>query len=76
MIFRPGLNLSDDDIRKIASIVPGCTVNMIKNSQVERKLRLQMPAIIEGLEETHCKNDACISHPDHAEQVPPEFIKA
>lgn len=47
MLFRPDGDLGDEELKKLACIVPGCTVNFIKDSKVARKLRLHMPSRIQ-----------------------------
>jgi aspartate carbamoyltransferase len=76
LLFLPEIKeLSDSDIRRLAAATPGCTVNIINNNRVIRKLRLSLPPRIHDIDGTGCKNDACISHFSHLENVPPEFIR-
>ncbi len=67
--------LDDDDILKLASIAPGCTLNAIKNNKIFEKIRLSIPKEIEGLKGTACKNNSCISHEEHYEGIQPEFYR-
>lgn len=76
LLFLPELKeLSDPDLKRLAALTGGCTVNFIKNDAVDRKLRLSSPPRIYKIDGTGCKNDACISHHTHNENVPPEFIR-
>jgi len=76
IIFRPEREeFSPSEIKKLAAIAPGCTLNIIRGSRVVRKLRLHMPPKVYKLDSVSCKNPDCISHPSHSENVPPEFIR-
>jgi aspartate carbamoyltransferase len=76
LIFLPELGgLSDSDVRRLAAVTAGCTVNIVKDNKVSRKLRLTSPPRIYKIEGTGCTNNACISHTDHWEHVPTEFIR-
>lgn len=76
LLFLPEIKeLSNSDIRRLAAATPGCTVNIIKDNKVVRKLVLSLPPRIYGIEGTGCKNNSCISHYSHSENVPPEFIR-
>ncbi len=61
------------DLKKLAAISPGCTLNMVKDGEVVRKYRLAMPPRIYNFDEISCRNPNCVSHPGHKEGVPPEF---
>ncbi|MBC8452384.1 MAG: aspartate carbamoyltransferase [Spirochaetes bacterium] len=74
IIFRPdheGLDTSD--MKRLAAISPGCTINIIKNGAIQEKYRLHLPPKIYNLQGLSCSNPACISHPDHHELVPARF---
>jgi len=74
LIFRPGHpELSDPEIRRLAAVSPGATINMIRGGSVSRKLRLEMPARIYDMEALICSNKACITHPINQEPVLPSF---
>ncbi len=76
LIFLPeSRDLSQSDLRRLAAVTAGCTVNIIKDNKVTRKLRLTSPPRIYKIKGTGCTNDACISHDSHAEHVPPEFVR-
>ncbi|MCP5103114.1 MAG: aspartate carbamoyltransferase [bacterium] len=76
LVFLPeSKELSERDLKRLAAVTAGCTVNIVKDNKVARKLRLSVPPRIYKIGGTACTNDACISHPRHSEYVPPEFIR-
>ncbi len=76
LIFLPEVQeLSPSDVRRLAAVTAGCTVNFIKNNKVVKKLRLTSPPRIYKIKGTGCTNTHCISHASHSENVPPEFIR-
>jgi aspartate carbamoyltransferase len=75
MFFLPRLELSESEIKKLAAISPGCTVNIVKKRKVIKKMRAGTPPRIYGFSETSCKYKDCISYPSHMEGVPGEFIR-
>ncbi len=75
LIFRPHGTLSPEAIRKIAAIIPWCTINVIENWRVVDKMRVKVPPTIENIDEAHCKNGNCISHPSHSEGIPSAFVR-
>ncbi len=68
--------LTDDELRAIAAVSPGCTVNFIERAKVRRKLRLGMPPVITDIPGMVCTNRGCITRPEHLEAVPPVMIAA
>merc|ERR1711871_546871 len=60
--------LTVPQIKVLASVSPGCTVNLIKDSRVLRKYRLHVPRRIYNLPNIHCKNTLCVSHPDNRQR--------
>ncbi len=66
-------SFDERDLKKLAAIAPGCTLNLVHGSRVVKKYRLDMPPRIYGFDEISCKNELCISHPSHKEGVMPEF---
>ncbi|MFO8074315.1 MAG: aspartate carbamoyltransferase [Polyangia bacterium] len=68
--------LSDDELRTIAAVSPGCTVNFIREAKVTRKLRTYLPGRICNVEGMVCTNKGCITRPEHLEGVRPTMIKA
>ncbi len=76
IIFRPDREvLTESEINKLAAIAPGSTINIIAGSKIIKKLRLHMPPRVYNLDSVSCKNDNCISHPSHGENIPAEFFK-
>ncbi len=76
LIFLPGLEEPpESDLKRLAAVTAGCTVNVITDNSVGRKLRLTAPPRIYKIKGTGCANEACISHHSHTEHVPPEFIR-
>jgi len=66
---------SEDELRAIAAASPGCTVNFIKEAKVVRKLRMRLPARIDGIPGMICENKGCISRPEHLESVGPVMVR-
>ncbi len=76
LLFLPeARDLSDSDLKRLAAVTGGCTVNIIRDNKVTRKLRLSAPPRIYKIKGTGCTNEACISHESHSENVPPEFLR-
>ncbi len=76
IIFRPGLTGFDGrQMKQLAAIAPGSTLNIIRDRRIIRKLRLHMPPKIYNFETISCRNTACISHPSNGESVPAEFYR-
>jgi len=69
------ISFGEKDLKKLAAIAPGCTLNLIRNAKVAKKYRLTMPPRIYGFEEISCKNENCISNPKHNEGVTTEFLR-
>ncbi len=67
---------TDDELRAIAAVSPGCTVNIIKGGEVARKVRLSLPARISGIPQMACPNKGCITHLGHQESVPPVMVRS
>jgi aspartate carbamoyltransferase len=63
------LMLEQKDIKKLAAVSPGCTLNFIKGQSVAKKYRLHMPPRIYNFEDISCKNKNCISHPDGYQHI-------
>ncbi len=53
--------LDDDEVRLIAAVAPGSTVNDIRERHVVRKRDLRLPAVVEGLPGMACTNHHCIT---------------
>ncbi len=76
LIFLPDSKGPDEsDLKRLAALTAECTVNIIKDNRVVRKLRLTAPPKIYKIKGTSCKNSACISNPEHSEHIPTEFIR-
>jgi len=69
------MSFGERDLKKLAAIAPGCTLNLIHEHRVVKKYRLSMPPRIYGFDEISCKNENCISAPKNAEGVVTEFIR-
>lgn len=63
-------------IKMLAAIAPGCSFNIVKRGRVVEKYRLHMPPRVYNLSEICCKNEDCVSHPQHHENVRPEFYRS
>lgn len=63
------------ELKKIAAISSGCTINVIKDSRVVQKLRVTRPDHVYNFEEIHCKNPQCISYPEHKENAYADFYR-
>jgi aspartate carbamoyltransferase len=63
------------ELKKLAAIAPGCTLNLIRGHKVAKKYRLSMPPRIYNFDEISCKNENCVSHPTHLEGITPEFAR-
>jgi aspartate carbamoyltransferase len=70
------LSFDETQIKMLAAIAPGCTLNMVEGGKVRKKYRLHMPPRIYNFDEISCKNENCISNPKHFEQVRQEFYKS
>ncbi|MBL8968887.1 MAG: aspartate carbamoyltransferase [Spirochaetaceae bacterium] len=68
-------SFGERDLKKLAAIAPGCTLNLIRGHRVVKKYRLQMPPRIYSFDEISCKNPACVSAPAHQEGLSPEFLR-
>ena len=76
LIFRPGTyNLERKNLKRLAAVSPGCTLNIIKDGKINEKYRVHLPPRIYNFEDIACKNEDCVSHPSHCEGVPPMFYK-
>jgi aspartate carbamoyltransferase len=77
MISLPGISsFNRKELKKLGSIAPGCTFNIIRNHKVEKKYRIKIPPRIYNFDEISCNNENCISFPDHHEHVMPIFLRA
>lgn len=77
LLFRPDHpGLEEGEVRKLAAVIPGATVNVIRGGRVQRKFRLGHPRRIYGLPELICRNEACITFPENGEQTLPRFTRS
>mmetsp|Transcript_43715 Transcript_43715/g.103223 ORF Transcript_43715/g.103223 Transcript_43715/m.103223 type:complete len:589 (+) Transcript_43715:137-1903(+) len=64
-------------LKKLAAMAPGSTLNIIRGGEIKQKYQLQVPPRIYNFSDISCKNTACISHPSNLQrEVPPFFIRA
>jgi len=52
--------LTEEEIEKIAILAPQATVNIIKNFEIEKKIKVSLPKIIE--KNIKCPNPNCITN--------------
>lgn len=67
---------SDEEIRTIAAVSPGCRVNIIRGGQVARKVELSLPGRISGIPQMTCPNQGCITRSEHRESVPAVMLRS
>ncbi len=70
------ISFDESQLKMLAAIAPGCTLNIIDDSKVQKKYRLRIPPKVYGFKEISCKNENCISRPELYENVQPEFIRS
>lgn len=76
ILFRPGdKSFSRKELKRLAAIAPGCTLNIIKDNIVVEKYRTTMPPRIYNFDDMCCKNEACISNPAQGEGVEAMFLR-
>lgn len=76
IIFRPGHpEFGGKTLKRLAALAPGCTVNVVKDKKVVKKLKLHMPPKIYHFDDIECKNPDCISSRGYGENIPSEFYK-
>lgn len=66
IIQLPNFNFEEvtvPQMKVLASVAPGCTINAVKASKVVSKYRLSVPERIYHLANICCRNPACVSHP-------------
>jgi len=76
MLMIEDREFTEDELRAIAAVSPGCTVNFIKGAKVIRKLKLKLPSRIENIPGMTCSNRGCITRSEHLESVPPVMLRA
>ena len=76
IIFRPGISeFSRKELKRLAAVAAGATLNIIKDGKIEAKFRTHLPPRIYNFDDLACTNEACISHPNQNEGVPPRFYR-
>ena len=76
IIFRPGkFSLDHKQVKRLAAVAPGCTLNIIENAKVSRKYRTSLPPRIYNFDDIMCINDACISNDKQNENIQAMFTK-
>lgn len=76
IIFRPGkFSLDHKQVKRLAAVAPGCTLNIIENARVARKYRTSLPPRIYNFDDIMCINEACISNDRQNENIQAMFIK-
>lgn len=76
ILFRPDFGeLTDRHVGMLAATVPGATINVIAGGSVRRKIRLTSPRRIYSIAALRCRNPACITRPEHGEQILPSFVR-
>jgi aspartate carbamoyltransferase len=63
------------ELKKLAAVSPGCTLNIIRDRSVRRKYRLSMPPKIYKFSEISCKNTECVTFPGAYQHVQPHFFR-
>ncbi|MCP4679619.1 MAG: aspartate carbamoyltransferase [Deltaproteobacteria bacterium] len=76
MLMIEDREFSDEELRAMAAVSPGCRVNIISDGQVTRKLELRLPDQISGISEMACPNKGCITRAEYEESVNPIMIRA
>jgi len=64
---------SHHELRRLAAIAPDCTLNIVEENAVTVKYRMHMPPRVYNFKDLACKNELCISHAQHFENVTPHF---
>lgn len=55
-----GKALDPQEVNQVAILAPSATLNIIRNFQVVKKIKLKIPKIVEGI--VACPNPACITN--------------
>ena len=75
MLMIEDRELDDQELRMIAAVSPGCTVNRVVAGKVVRKIMLKLPSRVEGISGMVCTNKECITRPEHQEYVKPVMVR-
>jgi len=66
--------VSVPQMKTLASVAPGCTINAVRDAKVVHKFHLEVPERIYNLPNIACQNSGCVSFPDHKQRdIPPYF---
>jgi aspartate carbamoyltransferase len=76
MLMIEDREFTEDEMRAVAAVSPGCTVNTIKGGEVVRKVQLKLPARVSGIPLMACPNKGCITHEAHQESVAPVMVRS
>lgn len=71
IVMIDGRELIPEETNKIALIAPNATINIIRDSKVVAKSKVELPDTIEGI--IKCQNPSCISN-DRKEPIISKFI--
>lgn len=69
------LKIGHTELKKLAAVSPGCTLNIISGRSVQQKYRLSMPPRIYKFSEISCKNPECVTWPGAYQHVQPSFFR-
>jgi aspartate carbamoyltransferase catalytic subunit len=75
MLMLEDRELTNDELRMVATVSPGCRVNSVKEGNVVRKIALRLPDVIEGIPGLRCTNSGCITRPKYREHVAARLIR-
>ncbi len=64
-----GKFIGEEELNKIALIAPKATINLIKDYEVQKKFKVTLPEMIEGI--LRCPNGNCITN--SREPIAPKF---
>ena len=75
MLMIEDRDLTEKELRMIAAVSPGCTVNLVAEAKVVKKLRMRLPSRVEGVAGIQCSNKGCITRTEHQEYVKPIMVR-
>lgn len=55
-----GIEVKDEMVNKVALVSPNATINIIKNSKVDKKHKVELPKELKGI--ATCPNPVCITN--------------
>jgi hypothetical protein len=62
-------SFGEHDLKKLAAIAPGCTLNLVRDHRVVKKYRLSMPPRIYGFDETYTETYVVRVNPETGEMT-------